>query len=229
MRRKPPTTITVLGILNIIYGITGPPYSVGCSLCNAFGLGAMWLLGNTRRHNEFTRTMAELWLVFRDIPGFVPIEMCRVVFGLVMGTILICAGIGLLKLRPWARRASLVYGVATILAQLAYSCYAVLVVNPAMGQLQGRLGGGLAAPNPWPGMTDTVSVLIGNLFTIAYPVVLLIFMLSPRVAAALAPPVDDFHDRDRNSADDLGTPPPPLPPWEKPQKRDQGGEFRGSE
>ncbi len=199
MRRKPPTTITVLGILNIIYGIIGPPYSVGCSLCNGFGLGAIWLLGNSRRHNEFTRPLAELWLVLRDVPGFVPIEMCRVVFGLVMGTVLICAGIGLLKLRPWARRASLVFSVATILAQLAYSGYAVLVLNPAMGRLQGQIGGGLAVANPWQGMTDTASVVIGNLLSLAYPVVLLIFMLSPRVAAALAPPVDDFHDPDRDS------------------------------
>lgn len=224
MRRKPPTTVTVLGILNLIFGIGVPPHGILCTVCGGFGLGTMWVLSTREGNDDISRALAEVWRAFQDVPGYVPIEVSRLVLELGLGVLLICSGAGLLKLRPWARPTAIIFSILTIVIQLAYTIYVVTMVNPALEGLQARMA---AMPgqqaNPFQGMSNTLMTVFGAIFGIAYAVVLLAFMLSPTVVAALKPPPpEEYSAQPDMPPDDPDAPPPPWPTTGiRPERRDQ--------
>ena len=84
--------------------------------------------------------------------------------------VLLAAGVGLLLSRNWARIFSIGYGG-----------YAILICT--VGTIMTLMGGG-----SWIMM---ILSLIGSICTLAYPILLIIFMMRPNVVAALkpAPPV----------------------------------------
>jgi hypothetical protein len=83
---------------------------------------------------------------------------------------LVAAGIGLLLLHNWARIVSILYGACTI---------AKLIV------------GGILALKGATSLIMTALSLFGTMVTLVYPVLLIIFMMRPKVVAAFkpAPPV----------------------------------------
>jgi hypothetical protein len=84
----------------------------------------------------------------------------------IAAVVLMAAGIGLLLLQNWARITSIIYGAYSIL-----SCIVGTIVT---------LGGG-----PFGFMM--IAKLTGSIVSLVYPVVLIIFMLRPKIVAALKP------------------------------------------
>lgn len=107
--------------------------------------------------------------------------------GTVQTIMLIVAGIGLLKYKNWARRLSIAYSVLAILLAVvgAFMSYKYLI-EPL--QNSGVARGG---PNAFMGVYMTAVMAGSTIFGIAYPVVLLIFMLRPSIVAACQPVVVD--------------------------------------
>jgi hypothetical protein len=83
---------------------------------------------------------------------------------------LLAAGVGLLLLQGWARTVSIIYGVYTILVTI------VGVVVTLGGDTSGFM---------------KIGSLFGAMVSLVYPVLLIIFMMRPKVVAAFkpAPPV----------------------------------------
>ena len=99
-----PTAVTVFGVLNIVFGVMAVT-------CTPFALITTKLsqrmLDNLPEASRMENPVQEMM----QSPGFMTYTYVSTAVGMAFGALLIAAGIGLLKLRPWARLVSIGYAV----------------------------------------------------------------------------------------------------------------------
>lgn len=136
-----PASVTVFGILNIVFGGFGV-------LCTPFGMIGMFLVGD----------------VYDRSPGFKAWLLASSAVGFACAIWLLALGIGLLRLRRWARTGSIAYGWFSV----AFGVLGLLVNVGVM------LTGSLSLP---PGaMPGFIGGMIGGLIGFIYPILLIVFM-----------------------------------------------------
>lgn len=167
-----PTSVTVFGILNIVFGTFG-------LLCTPISLAmilGMPVAGNPVLRVIHGNELYRLWTIGGSL------------LGIVAAAVLLAAGIGLLQLRPWARLTSIGLAIYNLVAGVLNIGMSVFVFMPlvqgvkmgsgaeqaaALGALIGGIAGGVG----------------GSCVGMIYPILLLIFMTRPSVKAAFqAPP-----------------------------------------
>lgn len=159
-----PTSITVFGVLNIVFAGFG-----------VFGLlgSAVVLFGASDSNNPVIKIMHEnpgyaMWL---KIGLFMGIPSCAA---------LAASGIGLLRLKPWGRVLSIVYAIyAVLVGILSTAINLIFLVLPLLHQAQEQNG-----PESAGLIGGAIGSGLGGCFGLIYPVLLLIFMTRPKVAAA---------------------------------------------
>jgi hypothetical protein len=145
-----PVAVTVFGVLNIVFGALGL-FSMPCAMF--VGLAMLPRIMNP------TRT-AKAWLLLSNLIGFV----CTIV--------LLIVGIGLLKLREWARKWAIGYGwFALVWGVIATIINVMLMTSGAYGYSRD------AAPGATGGT-------VGGLIGLMYPIFLVVFMYKPYVKNA---------------------------------------------
>jgi hypothetical protein len=164
-----PTSVTVFGILNLLFGVLG--------FCGTLGSGAMMFLmpQNPNVRNPVLELMA-------NSPGYRLFNQVSIGLGLVATIVLIAAGIGLLKMKPFGRLLSIgysMYAIAGGVVGLAMSY--VFLIQPLMEQA-GAVGGG---PEQAAAIGGAIGGLFGGCLGMAYPIILLIFMYRRNVVEAL--------------------------------------------
>ena len=194
MARPRPTSVTVMGILNIVFG----SLLLLCGVCA--GVLVLLMLGNNSMFNVGgVNPVRELMDgIKREIPAYPAVIIASTVGGLILNALLIVAGIGLLKMQGWARVLSIIYSVITILEQIGMLIFTIAIVNPAMSRVEHELERRFAGRLP-PGamggdsMAQNIGNVIGALLGMTYAIILLIMMLLPRVRAALSagPPLEE--------------------------------------
>lgn len=162
-----PTSVTVFGILNIVFAVLG-----------AIGLAvslAMFLL-SADSNNPVVKLIHEnptyaAWMKFSillSMPGLLA---------------LLIAGIGLLCMKSWARILSIIYAIYAIVAGIAgMAANFFFMVRPLLEQAQQQQG-----PEAAAAVGGAIGGTIGGCFGLIYPVLLLIFMTRPKVVAAFHP------------------------------------------
>ncbi len=206
MRRKPTNAILVIAILHLVGGGLG---LLG-SLCGLGSLLMMDSLGSLPQPtfptrpgqpapppmppgpNELMKTLNE------QVPGYRAFTFGTVGLGFLLDIMLLTAGIGLLKVQPWARRLSLVYAAISIVYHLGSLIYQLVWVMPAMQAVYAK------TPMP-PGFSSLMTVSSGigafaGLIFIIYPIAVLVVMLMPSTAAAFRGEVP-VRDEDRGDAE----------------------------
>jgi hypothetical protein len=227
MERRRPTAVTVMGVLNIVFG----SLSLLCTLC----LGIMFLFVSALFSQPLppmpqgpgmppnVPPINEVWdLMRQQVTWLMPYLIGSLLVGLVLAIMLIIAGIGLLNMKRWGRVLSIIYAVVTIIVQVAETVAQIAYINPTMERAQQEALQKIAARNPaFPmgaqpmgmnGPMDNVWSIFGGGLMIVYAVVLLVMMLLPSVSAAFSPrPPDDYElddaeddlpDRERRRYDD---------------------------
>jgi hypothetical protein len=118
-------------------------------------------------------------------PGYaVWLKIC-IALGVLSCGALLAAGVGFLALKPWARPLTIAYAIYAVVL-----CFAGMLINlifmdqPMLGQAQQQRAFETVAAIGGP-----ISGTIGGCFGLIYPILLLIFMTRPKVAAAFAPPL----------------------------------------
>jgi hypothetical protein len=190
-----PTAVLVIAILHFVFGGLGLLGGLGgCAsiLCMGAIFGAM------PQPKQGVNPMTEITRLYDSIPGFYPVMIGQSVVGAILGTVLIAAGIGLLKLRPWARTASIGYAIAEIVVTLAATVYTLSVVNPAVEKwmvefnekMSQQMGPGAGGPPPtmpmMSGGSNTAITILSALVSVAYAVVVLVVMNLTPVREAFA-------------------------------------------
>jgi hypothetical protein len=162
-----PTSITVLGILNIIFGAIGL-MGIALSIVMMFIHPAM----------DMKNPVLDL---MKQNPAYALYTNISMVIGAVFTIALCLSGIGLLMLRPWGRWLSIAYAVFGLVS---------LVVNTLINYffLLTPLLNKLAALPPGQEKAAAMGGIVGLVGGLCigpiYPIVLLIFMFRPNVMAA---------------------------------------------
>jgi hypothetical protein len=111
---------------------------------------------------------------------------------LLLNTGVLTSGIGLWKMRIWARRMAIVCALAQIALVLITPIFQILWINPAMADWQEHFHKTMAGPNAPPpptifdsGMYNVISIFAA-LFGSIYPLIVLIILFLPHVRAAFA-------------------------------------------
>ena len=158
MPPEKPTSITVFGVLNCVFGGLG-------IICTPFSILVLFI-GNLF---PMVENPPEI------VPGYKIYLVVAAILGIGIAAWLLSLGIGLLKVKSWARRGCIIYGwfaifwgiIASIINVIAYSQG---WITAPQGQLSGVVGG-----------------FCGGFAGLIYPVLLLIFMQTPRVKQYFAP------------------------------------------
>jgi hypothetical protein len=174
MIRHRPTAVLVIAILNMVWGAFGLMGLVCGGLSLLLVRMNPQLAGGNAGIQDF------------DIPGYVPFAIVSAALSLVLAFVLISAGIGLLRMRPWARWCSLAYAVANILIATAGLILQLTYFNPAAAELAAQAAPG-KPPNPFASQRfRDVAAVGGAALGMAYAVALLIVLCLPHVRAAFA-------------------------------------------
>jgi hypothetical protein len=169
-----PTSVTVFGILNLIFG--------GLGMCGLVFLAILMFV--PIEGFDPNSGMGPL----EEHPVFQAYQQISVGLGFVSSIVLIAAGIGLLRLRPWGRTLSIVYAGYAIVSTILGTIINFAVMMPIMMQQAEAAEG----PARAAAMGGAIGGSVGGCVGLIYPVLLLYFMLRPHVRAAFLPfPFDD--------------------------------------
>jgi len=161
-----PTSVTVFGVLNIVFaafGIVGMIFSV------------LLFLPQASSNNPVVQ-------LIHDSPAYAAWLKFSMVLGVVVCVALLAAGIGLLKLKPWARTFSIGYGIyAIVMAIVGTVVNYFLLVRPMLEQAQQKHG-----PDAAAAIGGAIGGTFGGCLGMVYPILLLVFMTRANVVAAFA-------------------------------------------
>jgi hypothetical protein len=158
-----PTTLTVFGILNIVFGGLG-------LMCTPISLLILFF-GNMQDPGSRIMRESRLFVTWTAIAS--PL-------GFIMAGVLLAAGIGLLSCRNWARLASIVYGIYGIVMGIAGGIITAVTVAAPLLQVHTQ------GPQAAGAIGGAIGGIAGSCCGLGYPIVLLIFMMRPGVKAACA-------------------------------------------
>ncbi|HEU0030444.1 MAG TPA: hypothetical protein VFQ53_07425 [Kofleriaceae bacterium] len=155
----------VLGIMNLVFAGLG---AIGTLFSYAMYWGGMKLA--MQRNPVVEAAHAN--------PSFMAYLKISLVLGLVGSVALLAIGIGMLKLRAWARKAAIWYSIYAIVAAIVGVVVTwVMLVRPMLDHAQNGIERASATGGAFGGIA-------GGLFGVAYPIVLLLFMMRKNVVAA---------------------------------------------
>ena len=163
-----PTAVTVFGVLNLLFGTFGV-------CCLGFSAATMFMSFGP----EMTKENVPLQLM-EESPLYRNFNRMEMVLGIVASMVLIVAGIGLLRLRPWGRKLSIGYGTYAIAMDVFTSIVNLGFVFPILFQ-KAEAASGLAVAAVWIALAGGIA---GSLMGLTYSGLLLYFMYRPNVVAA---------------------------------------------
>jgi hypothetical protein len=206
--RDRPTAVLVLAILHLVGGCLGLVFgAVGLALqLAALNTAAAVPAPAPSAVNAQNFGYALAKHTEAAVPSSGGVQSAQAAVGLLLDVLLLNAGVGLLFMRRWARTLSLAYAALSIHYHLFGLLYAAAFLFPASSDFLDKVAGN-------PGMGPMVAgwrfgwwagILLAFAF-ILYPIVVLVVLLLPGVAAAFraggrpeAPAeLPDFLDADR--------------------------------
>lgn len=172
MRR--PTSILVLGILNIVFG------------CLAV-LGTIITLATIMVPQSQLVAGNPVMEVLHKNPNYATFMRISCAVGIVACFVLVMAGLGLLMTRPWGRLLSIGYAAYAILAVFISMASNWYFLQPLLEQARHM------RPGPQQGalIGGVIGGVAGSCVGLIYPAILLYFMFRPNVIAALQSPFGD--------------------------------------
>lgn len=159
-----PTSVTIFGILNIVFAALGVFGLIASIALFFIPVGSNNPVIKIMHENTFYAT----WL-----------KIC-IPLGLLTCVALLAAGIGLLRLKSWARTLSIAYAIyAIVFGILGMVVNFFFLVRPMLEQARQQQGTEAAGA-----MGGAIGGSIGGCLGLIYPILLLIFMLRPTMVAA---------------------------------------------
>lgn len=147
-----PLAVTVFGVLNIFFGGIG-------MVCTPFTLAPRLLT----RHGPMA------------MPGDMVWNLISLLSSVGFSVWLLVLGIGLLKLKSWARSGS-----------IGYACICIVLMVVVLGISTNSISNMLDQPRTE--LWAVISGMCGSVMALIYPILLLFFMLTEKVKRAFCPP-----------------------------------------
>jgi hypothetical protein len=163
-----PISVTVFAILTFVFAVFG-----------AIGLIASFALFSLPADSN-----NPIIAFIHKCPGYAVWMKICIPAALLICAALLTVGIGMLFLKPWARPLAIAYAIYAIaFTFFGMALNLIFMAQPMLEQArqQREFETIMAIGGP-------VSGTIGGLFWLMFPIVLLVFMLRPKVAATFRPP-----------------------------------------
>jgi hypothetical protein len=186
-RDRRPAAVLVVAILNMFFGGMNL-LSFVCAVPILVVLVAIMPPMPGSDKNIFM----ELFDSFNERIPLLAIMIGASIYSLILNTALLVSGIGLWKMRVWARRTAIACSIIQLVWAIGYMIIQFLWVNPAMADWQEHFNQKLARPNapPPPAVFGTGFYNAGAVFGVVmgsiYPIAALIILFLPHVRAAFA-------------------------------------------
>jgi hypothetical protein len=184
-----PTEVTVLGIINIVWG--------ALKFVNSL-LGIVMLFAMPYFLGSVTKALSSMpppprggpsptamFNMMKD-PAYLTASGATVALNGIGGIILLAAGIGLLQMKNWGRLSSLVYAAWACMASVVSQIIQWTLMMPIMNRMMASMGGP-GTPMPPASMMASmalVGVIFNIAFSMAYPIVLVVYMTRPWLVSA---------------------------------------------
>jgi hypothetical protein len=172
--RERPASVTVFAILSIIFGIWGV-------------LGMIWSIivfsGAIPALNKDNFAL-EIFQKNRVYMAFMVVSM---ILGSIAAIVLIVCGAALMKLRDWARRILIGYGIYAIGAGILGTVMNwIFVFKPMMAQFEGAKG-----PEKYGAIGGMIGGMVGGVIGLIFPALLIVFMMRREAIEACRPVPDE--------------------------------------
>jgi hypothetical protein len=186
---KRPNAVTGVAIFQIVFGVLSL-LSIPYLLWIQLGGGTMFFVGgNFPGAAEQQQFQDDFNNALQNAPYYQTIQWVELVVSLVVGTVMIVGGLGLMKMRVWARWLTIGYACFSIVNTLLGFFYNLFYLIPAV---EAFLAQERQKPKPPPGLAFTLSIMgpmmtvvtFLTLLIIVYPIVLLIVLFRPHVREA---------------------------------------------
>ncbi len=190
--KKPPTSIKLVAVLQILFGALGLIGAVTNLVSLAAGLqpGAFSTPSPSdpmaQAQKDFYDGLARLQ---KNLPGGLAALYGQVGIEVLLSSLMLASGIGLLKLRPWARTLAIVYALASLLVKVVLPIYGVLYLIPAMNSLADELASKGHEHQVFAFLARAAGYLqaFWPIVLAIYPLLVLFFMLKASTRAAFRP------------------------------------------
>lgn len=158
-----PASLTVFGVLNIVFGVVG--------ICGSAASSAMFFV---EMPSDPGIPNPALDLMKSDTT-YRLVMQAMLAIGVVFSLVLIAAGVGLLRSKAWGRTLSIAYGwygLVGVVAALVVNW--IYLVQPMLANL--NKAGGDVGPAEAGAIGGAVGGLAGGCVGVIYPILLLVFM-----------------------------------------------------
>jgi hypothetical protein len=182
-----PTVVLVFAVLNIVFGSLGLLIA-GCG-------GVLQLFVNRLAASDTARAgvlkdMVDVSEKMKaQVPAYTLVSMISVAVLLGLTILMIVGGIGLLRMKPWARRATILWACLLIIYEFAQTIYQVTLAIPVQMRLQHELMARQGGKGPDLSFGSTFAAVITGvigLIVVGYAASFLIVLFLPTVRAAFA-------------------------------------------
>jgi hypothetical protein len=190
MPPRRPTSVLVIAIFHFIVGGIG----VMSDLCGTFAVAGGNKLFSGLGGPQQAQQTAELEKAMKEkVPGYEAYQIGILALSWLFDVALISAGVGLLRMKPWARTLSLVYAVISLLAKVFVAVYTILYLAPATAEAvkaalppQGAGPQAAQAQQVMSFATDIakITAVATPFLSMIYPLAVLIVLGRPSIGAA---------------------------------------------
>lgn len=192
MPRRRSTPLTVIAILNVVFGGLGLVCFGLTSITQlAGGQQAMTQLGTpeqrAQQQRQQVRHQIEQQVNEQRVPFYRVYTRTNSAFSTLFSLALLASGIGLLYLQPWARWLAVVYACLSILVEVLGLIFTVVWMMPAEQEVMRRM----PPANEQERIAYSVAQVVAPgcpCMMALYPATVLLIMLLPSTGAALRPP-----------------------------------------
>jgi hypothetical protein len=200
----------LLAILNLIFGCLGAVTLILAivALATVFDVQAAPLPAvPADPTNPFDVMKEQSQFLLNECPNYKTVSMASVGVSVVNMILLISSGIGLLKLKKWARNATFIYVAIGLISTAISTGYQFSAIVPATQKYEKERNEKLIAlgkptPPAMAGVTSNIGAGFGAFCGFLYPIVALGLLLAPSTRKAFSGGEEDDGDR-RDEMDDL--------------------------
>jgi hypothetical protein len=184
--KQRPTLISVFGILLIVYGSFLLATAVCCGVPGLVAGQAFSQMaipqgqGKAPVENPLNEINA--------IPGMLAYQVAGLGMNMVLGGLLVAAGIGFLKMRQWGRHLGIAFALVGLIWAGIGAVIQQVYINPRMVDINKKIQSQMGQSNPLIGNPTFTAIItaFGLVFAFGGPIVVLVMMLLPPVKRGLA-------------------------------------------
>jgi hypothetical protein len=163
-----PAAVSFFGFLNIVFSVF--------AIFGAFGA-----FGDLALQAAPGPVKSQIVALMNSNPAYATWVKATIPMCFLYCALLLIAGIGLLRLVEWGRKLSIATGIYAILMNIGVAAANFYFFHPPSTS-SSHTNGSPAA--------DLIVAMMGAIFGLIYPVVLIVYMRRPEIIAAFRPPVD---------------------------------------